>query len=61
MASCQGLEHLGIELDADANARCRPDADVAGWTARVRVLVIATREDLAMLSDVVRALAPGKE
>ncbi|HEX8110456.1 MAG TPA: acetate/propionate family kinase [Kofleriaceae bacterium] len=61
MASCQGLEHLGIELDADANARCHPDADVAGWTAHARVLVITAREDLAMLSDVVRVIATAKE
>ena len=61
MASCQGLEYLGIELDADANARCHPDADVAGWTAHARVLVITAREDLAMLSDVVRVIAASKE
>lgn len=56
-ASCQGLACLGIELDAEANARCRPDADVAQRAARVRVLVIAAREDLAMLSDVVQVAA----
>ena len=27
-ASCRGLECLGLELDPDANERCRPDADV---------------------------------
>jgi len=56
-ASCQGLECLGLELDAEANARCRPDADVARRAARARVLVIAAREDLAMLSDVVGVAA----
>jgi acetate kinase len=61
MASCQGLECLGLELDADANARCHPDADVACRAARARILVIAAREDLAMLSDVVPVIAAGKE
>jgi acetate kinase len=61
MASCQGLECLGVELDGDANARCRPDADVAARAARTRVLVIAAREDLAMLSDVVRVVVTDKE
>jgi acetate kinase len=58
--SCQGLECMGIELDAEANAGCRPDADVASRAARARVLVIAAREDLAMLSDVAR-VAAGEE
>jgi len=56
-AICQGLECLGLELDADVNARCRPDADVARRGAAARILVVATREDLAMLSDVVRVIA----
>jgi acetate kinase len=59
MASCQGLECLGVEIDVAANAHCRPDADVAGRGARARVLVIAAREDLAMLSDVVRVISAG--
>ncbi len=57
MATCRGLECLGLELDADANARCRPDADVARRGARARILVLAAREDLAMLSDVVRMIS----
>jgi acetate kinase len=61
LASCQGLECLGVEIDPEANARCRPDADVAVRAARVRILVIAAREDLAMLSDVVRVIAADKE
>jgi len=52
-AACRGLECLGLELDADANARCQPDADVARRGTRAKILVIATREDLAMLSEVV--------
>ena len=55
-ASCRGLECLGLELDADANARCRADADVARRDSRARILVIATREDLTMLAEVIRVI-----
>jgi acetate kinase len=54
--ACRGLDLLGLELDADANARCRPDADVARRGTRARILVIATREDLTMLREVVRVI-----
>ncbi len=53
---CVGLEGLGLELDAAANAGCRPDADVAAAGSRGRVLVIATREDLVIVREVVRLL-----
>jgi acetate kinase len=56
-ASCRGLACLGLELDEDANARCSPDADVARRGAKARILVVKTREDLAMLSEVLRAIA----
>ncbi|NUO54701.1 MAG: acetate/propionate family kinase [Polyangiaceae bacterium] len=55
--TCRGLECLGVHLDQDANTSAVPDADVAVRGARVRVLVIRTREDLAMLSEVVRVVA----
>jgi acetate kinase len=57
-ASCRGLECLGLELDADANAERRPDADVARSGSRARILVIATREDLSMLDEVTRLVGP---
>lgn len=56
--TCEGLGCLGVELDREANVACRPDADIARAGARVRILVIATREDLAMLSGVLDVLAP---
>lgn len=56
-AACRGLDCLGLELDPDANAGCRPDADVGRRGARARILVISTREDLAMLSEVVRVIS----
>jgi acetate kinase len=55
-ATCRGLECLGLELDPVANVGCRPDADVARPGSRARVLVIATREDLTMLGEVLRVI-----
>jgi acetate kinase len=53
---CAGLEGLGVELDAAANATHRPDADVAKPGSHARVLLIATREDLVIVRDTVRVL-----
>jgi acetate kinase len=55
-AACAGLECLGLELDGQANATCRPDADVARRGSRGRILVIATREDVTMLHEVIQVL-----
>ncbi len=54
---CSGLECLGLEVDVQANAACRPDADVAAVQSRGRILVIATREEVTMLREVVGVLA----
>jgi acetate kinase len=56
-ASCRGLAFLGLELDAEANARCKPDADVSTPGSRARILVIATREDLSMFREVMKVIA----
>lgn len=53
---CEGLQCLGLELDASANERVRSDADVSKQSSRGRILVIATREDLTMLEEVQRVL-----
>lgn len=58
-ASCRGLECLGLQLDADANARCHPDSDVATPSSRGRILVIATREDLTIVRETARLLPHG--
>ena len=55
-ASCRGLECLGLALDADANTRCRPDADVARTDSRARILVIAAREEVTMLAEVLHTV-----
>jgi acetate kinase len=57
-AACDGLECLGVLLDRDANVARRPDADIARAESRARIFVIAAREDLAMLADVMRTIAP---
>ena len=54
---CAGLQCLGLELDAHANASCRPDADVASAHSTGRIFVIATREDVTMLKEVLLVLA----
>jgi acetate kinase len=53
---CDGLECLGLKLDAPVNAACRPDADVARRGSLGRILVIATREDVTMLREVIQVL-----
>jgi acetate kinase len=53
---CAGLECLGLELDAQTNASSLPDSDVARPGSRGRILVIATREDVTMLREVIQVL-----
>jgi len=56
-AVCRNLECLGLSLDPVANVGCRPDADITQPAGRARILVVAAREDLAMLSEVERVVA----
>jgi acetate kinase len=53
---CSGLECLGLSLDSTANASCKPDADIARRSSRGRILIIATREDMTMLHEVMSVL-----
>src|SRR2546428_3836262 len=46
---CEKLNYLGLELDRTANQTCKPDADIAMPASAARILVIATREDLAIM------------
>jgi acetate kinase len=55
-ASCEGLGCLGLELDPEANAACHDDADIARRDSRGRILVVRTREELAMLDDVMQVI-----
>jgi acetate kinase len=54
---CVGLECLGLMLNSEANASCQPDAVVSRKESRGRILVIATREDVSMLREVLQVLA----
>ena len=45
-AICARLGFAGVELDLDRNAAARPDAEIAAAGSRVRVHVIAAREDV---------------
>jgi acetate kinase len=56
--TCENLDYLGLNLDRAANARCKPDADVASATSPARILVISTREDLTIVRET-RALLNG--
>ena len=53
---CENLAHLGLELNRNANIECKPDADVATFASKARILVIATREDLAIVREVRRLI-----
>jgi acetate kinase len=50
-AVCNGLEFLGIRLDAQVNARPTLDAFVSTASSRVRVLVIRAEEDWAIAKE----------
>jgi acetate kinase len=56
-AACDGLECLGVRLDPQRNAACRPDTDIATADSAVRILVIHTREELMISREARRVLA----
>jgi acetate kinase len=54
---CSRLGFLGVELDAAANERAKPDAEVAAEGSRVRVVVLGAREDVVAARAARRVLA----
>ena len=54
---CEKLKYLGLELDRTANETCQPDADIGTPSSRVRILVIAAREDLTIMRETRRLVA----
>jgi acetate kinase len=56
-AACDGLECLGVRLDPQRNAACRPDTDIATADSAARILVIHTREELMIAREARRVLA----
>jgi acetate kinase len=55
--ACEALSYLGLQLDSAANDRGVLDSNIARGDSTVQVLVIAAREDLAVLREVRRILA----
>ena len=47
----EGLEFLGIKLDAEKNATAREETEISAPDSRVRVFVIPTNEELAITRD----------
>jgi acetate kinase len=56
-AVCQGLEILGLRLDASCNSTCKPDADIAQTNSPARILVLQTREELMIAREARRLLS----
>ena len=55
--ACQGLTHLGIELDAEKNKRKSKEAfEIQTADSAVRVLVIPTNEELEIAEQTVRCI-----
>ena len=52
----EGLECIGLRLDAQRNATCHPDADVAAADSPGRILVIHTLEELMIARETRRVL-----
>ena len=51
---CEGLSFLGVELDAEANARLRGvEGDISAAGSRVRVLVVPTDEERLIADETV--------
>jgi acetate kinase len=57
-AVAKRLAFLGVKLDAAANSRCRPDADIAAADSSVRMLVIRTQEDWQIALECARLTTP---
>lgn len=56
-AVCDGLDILGLRLDAGRNATCSPDADIASADSPGRILVLRTQEELMIARETRRVLS----
>jgi acetate kinase len=56
-AVCEGLQILGLRLDAGRNAVCAPDADIACTDSPGRILVIRTQEELMIARETRRVVS----
>jgi len=50
-ATCDTLGFLGIQLDAERNAKSPADAEIAGKDSRVKVLIVRAQEDWAIAAE----------
>jgi acetate kinase len=55
---CEKLKYLGLEFDVAANETCKPGADISTPASKARIVVIATREDLTIMREARRLVAP---
>jgi acetate kinase len=55
-AVCEGLQILGLRIDAGRNTVCSPDADVASSDSPGRILVVRTQEELMIARESRRVL-----
>lgn len=51
VAACEGLECVGLRLDAERNADCQPDAEVTEPNSPAKILVIHTMEELMIARE----------
>jgi acetate kinase len=54
LAACDGLQFMGLRLDAERNAAPQPDADIATPDSPARILVIHTEEELMVARETQR-------
>ena len=45
---CAPLRHMGIILDAEANAACRGEGKISAETSLVEILVVAANEEIGV-------------
>ena len=45
---CAPLRHMGIILDAEANAACRGEGKISAETSPVEILVVAANEEIGV-------------
>lgn len=55
-AVCEGLQALGLHLDAGRNTACSPDADIASSDSTGRILVLRTQEELMIAREARRVM-----
>jgi len=59
-AACEGLEFMGLRLDAGRNTNARPDVDIARPDSPARIFVIHTQEELVVAREARRVVADSR-